>query len=60
MAGEEKFERAAEAKEARVVLEDTGRMTVQFRVEDLLRLLEPGGDLAAHCSGCDGCMGCSM
>jgi hypothetical protein len=60
MAGEEKIERVTEAKDPRITLDDQSRLTVQFRVEDLVRLLEPGTDLAAHCGGCDGCMGCSM
>jgi hypothetical protein len=58
MAGEE-VERVVEAKDSHIVL-DQNRLTVQFRVEDLVRMLQPEVDLPAHCGGCDGCMGCSM
>jgi len=58
MAGEE-MDRVAEVKDSRITL-DRNRLTVQFRVEDLVRMLEPEANLAAHCGGCDGCMGCSM
>lgn len=35
------------------------RLRVEFRIDDLVRKLAPGGALSS-CGGCNGCSGCSM
>jgi len=46
--------------EAVVSINDDRRVSVEFRIQDLVRRLIPDGDLAASCGGCNGCSGCSM
>jgi hypothetical protein len=46
--------------DATVTMTGEDRMTVEFRINDLVRRLVPGAELAAHCGGCNGCSGCSM
>jgi len=43
-----------------VAVNDDQRLTVEFRIADLVRRLVPEGDLAGSCGGCNGCSGCSM
>ena len=45
---------------AKVAVSENDRLVVEFRIEDLIKRLIPGGGLASHCGGCNGCMGCSM
>lgn len=43
-----------------VHLDEKNTLSVEFRIQDLVRRLVPRGDLASFCGGCNGCMGCSM
>jgi hypothetical protein len=52
--------RLARGASANVVLSEAEGLTVEFRIQDLVRKLVPEGELAAFCGGCNGCMGCSM
>ncbi|WP_030485669.1 hypothetical protein [Nocardioides aequoreus] len=52
--------RHSQIDDAVVALSDSERISVEFRIQDLVRRLVPEGDLLSSCGGCNGCMGCSM
>jgi hypothetical protein len=52
--------RVSKLDDVEVHLDENNRLTVEFRIQDLVRRLVPKGDLASFCGGCNGCMGCSM
>jgi hypothetical protein len=56
----ERVERFSELEQARVHVTTDNRLRVEFRIQDLIKKLIPGGDLATHCGGCKGCMGCGQ
>ena len=43
-----------------VKLSGVDRVQVEFRIDDLIKRLTPGGLAATSCGGCNGCSGCSM
>jgi hypothetical protein len=45
---------------AKVRVTGDQRLLVEFKIDDLIRKLAPGGLALGHCGGCNGCMGCSM
>jgi hypothetical protein len=52
--------RMTKLEDVAVHLDENNRLSVEFRIQDLVRSLVPKGDLASFCGGCNGCMGCSM
>ena len=50
----------SEIDSAKVTLSGNDRLVIDFRIQDLVKRLIPGGGLASSCGGCNGCMGCSM
>jgi hypothetical protein len=50
----------SELEAATVHVSGNDKITVEFRIDDLIKRLLPDPGLAAHCGGCNGCMGCSM
>jgi hypothetical protein len=46
---------------SRVELTTDNRLQVEFRIDELVRHLVPGGGgISSCCGGCHGCSGCSM
>jgi hypothetical protein len=60
MAEETKIQSLSELEDARVHITRDNKLRVEFRVNELIRKLVPGGSLASQCGGCQGCMGCGM
>jgi hypothetical protein len=50
----------SELELAKVRVTGDKRLLVEFKIDDLIRKLVPGGIAQGHCGGCNGCMGCSM
>jgi hypothetical protein len=51
----------SELQDARVEVTSDQKLLVEFRIDDLVKTLVPGGGLVASCcAGCHGCSGCSM
>jgi hypothetical protein len=50
----------SELELAKVRVTGDQRLLVEFKIDDLIRKLVPGGVALGHCGGCNGCMGCSM
>ncbi len=50
----------SQVPEVRIEIADGERLQVEFRIDDLVRKLIPGGLVASSCDGCHGCSGCSM
>jgi len=55
-----RISRSTEIDNAVVKLTPDDRLRVEFRIEDLVKKLIPGGSAASHCGGCNGCSGCNM
>jgi len=51
--------RVSELRDARVVVTPDNRLQVEFRIDELVKKLVPGGGIGpvANCGGCHGCMG---
>jgi len=49
----------SELQDARVHVTGEDRLRVEFRIDELVKKLIPGGALASSCGGCRGCTGCS-
>ena len=58
--GAERTVNVSELERAKVRLTGDKRLLVEFKIDDLVRKLIPGGVAQGHCGGCNGCMGCSM
>jgi hypothetical protein len=43
---------------AKVSVSPDNRLHVEFRINELIKKLMPGGALSSSCGGCGGCMGC--
>jgi hypothetical protein len=43
---------------ATVAVSPDNKLQVEFRINDLIKKLVPGGALSSSCGGCGGCMGC--
>jgi hypothetical protein len=43
---------------AKVRVSPDNKLQVEFRINDLIKKLIPGGALSSSCGGCGGCMGC--
>ncbi len=56
----QRFSVRSEIPEGRIEVRDNERLQIEFRIDDLVRKLVPGGSVATSCSGCHGCSGCSM
>jgi hypothetical protein len=50
----------SELKDAKVRISGADRLQVEFKIDDLVRKLLPGSDVAGACGSCRGCSGCSM
>lgn len=50
----------SELENAKVRLAGDNRLRVEFRINDLIKRLMPGGLADSSCGGCNGCSGCSM
>jgi len=50
----------SDLKDARVQVAGNDKLRVEFKIDDLVKKLLPGGEAASSCGGCRGCMGCSM
>lgn len=50
----------SKVKDATVHLTGDDHLIVEFRIDDLVKRLLPGGVSASSCGGCNGCTGCSM
>jgi hypothetical protein len=47
--------------DSRVEITEQNRLQVEFRIDELVRHLVPGGGgISSCCGGCHGCSGCSM
>jgi len=43
---------------AKVSITPDNRLHVEFKINELVKKLVPGGALSSSCGGCGGCMGC--
>lgn len=50
--------KVSDLDQARVRVTSDNRLQVEFKIQDLIRKLVPGGAVASHCGGCTGCTGC--
>jgi hypothetical protein len=51
----------SELSDTTVNISSDSRLIVEFRIDDLIKKLAPGGfSPVANCGGCHGCSGCSM
>lgn len=48
----------SEIENAKVSVSADNRLQVEFRINELVKKLIPGGSVASSCGGCGGCMGC--
>jgi len=53
-------DQVTEVTDARVHLVGDEKVSVEFRIQDLVRQLAGPDELLSSCGGCNGCMGCSM
>jgi hypothetical protein len=50
--------KSSKLEQAKVQVTEDSRVRVEFKIQDLIKTLIPGGDVASHCNGCTGCTGC--
>lgn len=54
----ERLSKMSQIEGAKVSVSGNNRLQVEFRINELVKRLIPGGSVASSCGGCGGCMGC--